>query len=82
MTPHTPRSTLFRTLFSTLAVLALALSHQARADPEVWLQVAAGCVLAMGAGLFPLRVPGTRNSFTASDIGCAPVPKERRNRLG
>ncbi len=34
----------------------------------VWLQVAAGLVLAVGSGLFPVRVPGTKHSFAAGEI--------------
>ena len=33
-----------------------------------WLQVAVAAVLAIAAGLFPVRVPGTRNSYTAGEI--------------
>jgi hypothetical protein len=32
------------------------------------LQVAVGCVLAVGAGLFPVRVPGTKNSYAAGEV--------------
>ena len=33
-----------------------------------WLQMAIGAALAIGAGLFPVRVPGTQNSYVASEI--------------
>ena len=33
-----------------------------------WLQVAVGLALAIAAGLFPVRVPGTRNSYAAGEI--------------
>ena len=33
-----------------------------------WLQIAAALVLAMLAGLFPVRVPGSKNSFVVSEI--------------
>ena len=33
-----------------------------------WLQVAAASALAIGAGLFPVRVPGTKNAYTAGEI--------------
>ena len=33
-----------------------------------WLQVAVAAVLAIAAGLFPVRVPGTRNSYAAGEI--------------
>ena len=32
------------------------------------LQVAAGCVITMLAGLFPVRIPGSNNSFAAGEI--------------
>jgi diguanylate cyclase (GGDEF)-like protein/PAS domain S-box-containing protein len=51
------------------AVLLLACLVQLAQQPaRVWLQVAAGVSLAMLAGLFPVRIPGTRNSFVASDV--------------
>ncbi len=34
----------------------------------VWLQLAAGLALAVGSGLFPVRVPGTKHSFAAGEI--------------
>ncbi len=34
----------------------------------VWLQLLGGMVLAMLAGLFPMRVPGSNNSFVAGEI--------------
>jgi diguanylate cyclase (GGDEF)-like protein/PAS domain S-box-containing protein len=33
-----------------------------------WLQIVAGTALAMAAGLFPVRVPGAKQSFVASEI--------------
>jgi len=51
------------------AVLLLGcLAHLAQQPPLVWLHVAVGMALAMGAGLFPVRIPGTRHSFVASDV--------------
>ncbi len=35
---------------------------------SVWLQVAVALVLAVGSGSFPIRVPGTRNSFAVGEI--------------
>jgi diguanylate cyclase (GGDEF)-like protein/PAS domain S-box-containing protein len=34
----------------------------------VWLQMGLGLLLAVGSGLFPLRVPGTKISFAAGEI--------------
>ncbi len=33
-----------------------------------WLQIVLGAALALGAGLFPVRVPGAKQSFVASEI--------------
>ena len=49
-------------------LLIACLAQLAQEPPRVWLEVAVGMALAMLAGLFPVRVPGTRNSFVASDI--------------
>jgi diguanylate cyclase (GGDEF)-like protein/PAS domain S-box-containing protein len=35
---------------------------------QAWAQIALGMGLAMGAGLFPVRVPGTKQSFVAGEI--------------
>ena len=35
---------------------------------QAWLQVGGGVLLAVGAGLFPIRVPGTKNSFAAGEV--------------
>ncbi len=34
----------------------------------VWLQVLAGTALALAAGLFPVRVPGTKNAYAVGEI--------------
>jgi len=34
----------------------------------VWLQIVVALVLAVGSGLFPVRVPGTKHSFAAGEI--------------
>ncbi len=49
-------------------LIALCLLHVAKRPPAELAQVAAGVALAVVAGLFPVRVPGTRTSFTAGDI--------------
>ncbi len=48
--------------------LAVALHHVASLAPEVWLQIAAGTVIAMLAGVFPVRIPQSKNSFAAGEI--------------
>ena len=35
---------------------------------RAWLQVGVGVLLAVGAGLFPIRLPGRKNSFAAGEI--------------
>ncbi len=35
---------------------------------QTWLQLSAGVLLAIGAGLFPIRLPGRKNSFAAGEI--------------
>ncbi|MDP2006479.1 MAG: EAL domain-containing protein [Rubrivivax sp.] len=50
------------------AVLAWCLGVVGRMDWVAWAQVAAASALAVGAGLFPVRVPGTKNSYTAGEI--------------
>ncbi|MBL8334274.1 MAG: EAL domain-containing protein [Rubrivivax sp.] len=47
--------------------LACSLALVIASGPEGWPPVALGVALAVGAGLFPLRLPGTRQSFSASD---------------
>ena len=48
--------------------LAVALRHVATLAPDVWLQIAAGTVIAMLAGVFPVRIPQSKNSFAAGEI--------------
>ena len=48
--------------------LAWSLADVAARSPWAWLQIGAALALTMGAGLFPVRIPGTRNSFIAGEI--------------
>jgi diguanylate cyclase (GGDEF)-like protein/PAS domain S-box-containing protein len=51
-----------------LCSLGLA-AHQVAALPlPARLQVVIGCVVAMLAGLYPVRIPGSKNSFAAGEI--------------
>jgi len=50
------------------ALLFACVAQLASQAPLVWLHVAVGMALAMLAGLFPVRIPGTRHSFVASDV--------------
>lgn len=49
-------------------VLAWAATRLAGAPLHVWLQIGACTLMAMLAGLLPVRVPKTNNSFTAGEI--------------
>ena len=48
--------------------LAWSLADVAARSPWAWLQIGATLALTMGAGLFPVRIPGTRNAFIAGEI--------------
>ncbi len=48
--------------------LALALASLAPREPQVWLHVAAGAAIAMLAGIFPVRIPQSKNSFAAGEV--------------
>jgi signal transduction histidine kinase len=50
------------------AVLAHSLHAVADDSWRAWLHIVAGTVLAMLAGLVPVRIPHTANSFTAGEI--------------
>ncbi len=50
------------------AVLGACLWSLGRLPWQAWAQVAAASALAVGAGLFPVRVPGTKHSYTAGEI--------------
>jgi len=49
-------------------VLALHLVDLATLALPGWLQIAVGAAFAVGVGLFPVRLPGMRQSFVAGDI--------------
>lgn len=50
------------------AALLWALAQVVSQGFSVALQVALGTVLAVGAGLFPVRVPGTKNAYAAGEV--------------
>ena len=50
------------------AVLLWSAAWLLRQPSATALQVAAGLVLAVGSGLFPIRVPGSKNSFAVGEI--------------
>ncbi|MGQ3050163.1 MAG: sensor histidine kinase [Roseateles sp.] len=49
-------------------VLAHSVLHVVSLSPEAWLHVLGGTMLAMLAGLVPVRIPRSTNSFTAGEI--------------
>src|SRR5262245_24950686 len=51
-----------------LASLVVALFQVASLAPAAQLRVAVGCAVAMLAGLYPVRIPGSKNSFAAGEI--------------
>ncbi len=51
-----------------LGSLGLALHHVAALPLAAQAQVAIGCAVAMLAGLYPVRIPGSKNSFAAGEI--------------
>jgi diguanylate cyclase (GGDEF)-like protein/PAS domain S-box-containing protein len=58
--------------WAVVAVGAVALCGSvwllAQQPPQVWLQVAVGAAIAMLAGVFPVRIPHSKNSFAAGEI--------------
>lgn len=50
------------------AALLLAIVQSARLPPLTLVQVLAGCGVAMLAGLFPVRIPGSKNSLAGGEV--------------
>jgi diguanylate cyclase (GGDEF)-like protein/PAS domain S-box-containing protein len=70
MPDYNPKSTAFWWLMIGLGAAALAhAGHGLASMPAaiVW-QVLGGCAMAMLAGLFPVRIPGSKVSFAAGEI--------------
>ena len=70
MPDYNPRATVVwwcGALFGALALM-FCLSQVAFLGWTAWLQIASAAVLAVAAGLFPVRVPGTRNSYSVGEI--------------
>jgi diguanylate cyclase (GGDEF)-like protein/PAS domain S-box-containing protein len=51
-----------------VSVLGVAIVHLAALGTGAWLQILVGCLIAMLAGIFPVRVPGAKNAFAAGEI--------------
>jgi diguanylate cyclase (GGDEF)-like protein/PAS domain S-box-containing protein len=49
-------------------LLGWSLFSLAQRPPEVWLQVVVGTLIAMVAGVFPVRIPGVKTSFAAGEL--------------
>src|ERR1700709_2352206 len=70
MPDYNPKATIY---WWTMALLGggilLHAANSVSAQPrDVLLQILLGCVIAMLAGVFPVRVPGSKNSFAAGEI--------------
>jgi len=50
------------------AVLAWSIGHLAGLSQAMQGQILAGCGVAILAGLFPVRIPGSKNSFAAGEV--------------
>ncbi len=50
------------------AVIVASVAMLAREPGPIWLQIAVGMAIAMLAGVFPVRVPQSKNSFAAGEI--------------
>ena len=70
MPDYTPRATFYwwGVVLAGALVLAASLAWLARQPWPVWAQVGAALALAIGSGLFPVRVPGTKQSFAVGEI--------------
>ncbi len=70
MPDYNRRATWFWCAAVALGAAALLHSLVVLADSSLarWAQVIGGMLLAMLAGLFPVRVPGSKNSFVAGEI--------------
>jgi diguanylate cyclase (GGDEF)-like protein/PAS domain S-box-containing protein len=70
MPDYNRRATAYWWCVVALGALALAWSlwRVATMPGTLGLQVLAGCVVTMLAGLFPVRIPGSNNSFAAGEI--------------
>ncbi|MBL8351437.1 MAG: EAL domain-containing protein [Burkholderiaceae bacterium] len=70
MPDYNVRATAYWWLLVCLGVglLAHAVATQIPLGAQVHLQIAFGCAVAMLAGLFPVRIPGSKNSFAAGEV--------------
>jgi diguanylate cyclase (GGDEF)-like protein/PAS domain S-box-containing protein len=51
-----------------LVAVLFAAAQLATQPPGIQLQILIGCVVAMMAGMYPVRIPGSKNSFAAGEI--------------
>ena len=70
MPDYNPKATAYWWTVVVLGAVVLALAALSLADltPQAWLQVSVGMAIAMLAGIFPVRIPHSKNSFAAGEI--------------
>ena len=70
MPDYNPKATAYWWALVTLGsgVLIYALVRLASLSFEIQVQILFGCGVAMLAGLFPVRIPGSKNSFAAGEV--------------
>jgi diguanylate cyclase (GGDEF)-like protein/PAS domain S-box-containing protein len=51
-----------------MGVIVWSLTEVAGHAPQVWAQTVAGALVAMLAGIFPVRIPRSKNSFAAGEV--------------
>ena len=70
MPDYNPKATAYWWTLVALgsAVLLYALAWLSGLPLEIQIQILFGCGVAMLAGLFPVRIPGSKNSFAAGEV--------------
>lgn len=70
MPDYNTGATVYWWIVVTLGSLAFghAVGRLFQADWGVAVQIVVGCAIAMLAGLFPVRIPGSKNSFAAGEV--------------
>ena len=70
MPDYNPKATAYWWTVVALGAAVLVHAGVSLADltPQAWLQVSVGMAIAMLAGVFPVRIPHSKNSFAAGEI--------------
>ena len=70
MPDYNPKATAYWWTLVALgsAVLFYSMARLSRLPLEIQIQILFGCGVAMLAGLFPVRIPGSKNSFAAGEV--------------